>query len=71
MEYCIYNNFNFVLTLCLLFTLFIVLPGIYTVLALSASKKWRAFKSKLFLKRSNVPGKKLRRYWEIDVKKLH
>jgi hypothetical protein len=68
MGYCMFKNFNFLLTLCLLFGSFMVFPDMYSVLTLSASKKWRSFKSKIIPKRK--VGKNLKRYWEIDVKKL-
>lgn len=70
MGYCIFKNFSFILSLCFLLTSLIVSPEIYSALTFSVSKKWRLFKSKLFLKKNKVPGNKIRRYWEIEIKKL-
>jgi len=70
MGYSIFTNFNFMLVLCLFLASLIVSPEIYSVLALSLSKKWLLLKSKMIPGKNREPGKKMRRYWEIEVKKL-
>lgn len=64
------NNYSAVLIARIIFIILFMFPDISLILWKSLIRKWTMTGGKLITKRNKTAGEKLKKYWEIDMRKF-
>ena len=64
------NNYSSVLIIQTILIMLFMFPDFSCILWRSLMKKWTLTEEKRILKRSRTAEEKLKKYWEIDMKKF-
>ncbi len=64
------TNYSTVLIAQIIFMILFMFPDLSLILWKSLIKKWTMTGGKMIIKRNRAAGEKLRKYWEIDLRKF-
>ena len=64
------NNYNSILIAQIIFIILFMFPDLSLILWRSIMKKWTLTGEKMMMKRTRAAEEKLKKYWEIDMKKF-
>ena len=64
------NNYSTVLLAQIVFIILFMFPELSLVLWKRLIKKWTMTGGKMMIKRNRAAGEKLKKYWEIDLRKF-
>jgi len=64
------NNFSAVLIVQTIFIMLLMFPDFSLVIWKSLIKKWTLTEEKMVMKRTKTAEEKLKKYWEIDMRKF-
>ena len=70
MEHEVIRNYSATLILQAVVIMLFMFPDFSFILWKSVMKKWSLFQGKQFLKRTRKTEEKLKKYWEIDMRKF-
>jgi len=63
-------NYSSVLIAQIIFIILFMFPDVSFILWRSLMKKWTMTGEKMIIKRNRAAGEKLKKYWEIDMRKF-
>ena len=64
------NNYSTVVMAQIIFIILFMFPDLSLILWKSLIRKWTMTGGKLLSKRNKTTGEKLKKYWEIDMRKF-
>ena len=64
------NNYSSVLIAQIIFIMLFMFPNLSLILWKSLMKKWTLTGEKMIMKRTRAAEEKLKKYWEIDMRKF-
>jgi len=64
------NHYNAVLIVQTIFIMLLMFPDLSLILWKSLMKKWTLTGEKIIMKRTRAAEEKLKKYWEIDMRKF-
>ena len=64
------NNYNSILIAQIIFIILFMFPDLSLILWRSIMKKWTLTGEKMMMKRTRAAEEKLKKYWEIDMRKF-
>jgi len=64
------NNYSTALIGQIIFIILFMFPDLSLILWKSLIRKWTMTGGKLIMKRNRTAGEKLKKYWEIDMRKF-
>lgn len=64
------NHYNAVLIVQTIFIMLLMFPDLSLILWKNLMKKWTLTGEKIIMKRTRAAEEKLKKYWEIDMRKF-